>query len=1843
MTLPVDQHEDDALGSITRMLTGTQMLKDQPGVVYALAQQRAHPADAQTIDQFMQGLDLEKQVRIASASNRQVILSSPQRTLLNSLGVDYSQAEYTHQDAANDTASMIEQQSGGKVKVLRDSAGNPVIGEGGNLQTEEVHHKSSGFGRLVHDLKNWTVKPLGKVANAAMKPFNVVSQTLGTAVAGLNDVSGDFGLAGDIVNPLKAGHDVNALIHGHPGDVDTSINLNRLPNDINAISGSTPEMNQQMRDAGYDPANPFSILAYRASGHEHTDLSPLEKHWDDSNPSGLYGMNGQQAVSEVRKFLDDPKQYEREIVNDPTLTPDQVSDKLKTLSSPQFTTLAREVQSRESSVGNAVMNGIGLDPVKHSTAYAVSTAGINLAAAFMIDPFIVAGKVFKIARINQVGIDTLGDAAGAAKVLDAEKSRGVFARGVQSRTQSFLDLSHQMGEAEAAGDTVKASALSARIAAQHKEWAPLIPDVLGKNRITGWTEKVVAGKKVAEPIYGEGEPIRTLGDMANYVASRSALIRLMNGRAAVQTSLMPGAISGFGVRALKGHVAEWMTARSAQRAVGAQQSVISAAEADPALAAKLIDDGSLLRIQATADDAVDAFSGATLAEKAADEAPRMASEERGALELTPAGKGDIAFNLRRYGTPLGTTKAGWASPTAVAARARLAGQRLSTLLPRNTLIDINDAASSDKVFKLAMTYMNRGDASALRVAWNTGGAGQRKAIIHGLLDQVSHAAGLTRTESGRNFMQLMKTRIESYSTVGDDVVLDGDTLALHAGQVRTKWYLPTFRDLNKASAKIGLWEATLGRPLTSGQADLIMSQWKLGALFKPSTITRNQTEGWLRTALEGQFGDAVRAKAYASSPNSELWARGLGNEDLETYRAARGKVEGLQKMLKDKGLSREQRADTMAQVRDTEATIASVIDRPVVQHLLATESGDTKLADQIAKGTMLSGDHLGRSAVTQRVAEFAPFALTGRAWRYLFGKSMEQGDLEALATLGGDELGEAMAGYSNQITEADLGFRRAARESGEIAQAGYGPSLLKRTVHNQMKRTSGDKADEHIVSWTQRSTDGTVGADRYATALAQRVNATPGVAHAVLNRIEDPENFDINHVVEALDDPKIRNEMQLTGYGSVYWTDPTGPALRALTPEQVLIGKQEWAQKVVNDYAYLLTGQNGHYQQDVADFVREEGRAPDSSWIQSHLIDGEDGARPVAVLAPEVVEVPSGGPKGLFAALQDVEGAGYQWMVERPLQRTTSSPVFLANYAKARRGLNTTVDQLVEQGISREAANAMAKELSVRNAWIKTEQLIDDPGQKSQFDIVARNMFPFSRATQAMIRRWGSGLWQDPVRAQKMMLSYEGAVHSGFVYENAYGEPTFVYPGSGVMNMAMRELAKVPGFGGLARFPVSASMTGGVLMSVPGADNPFRMSAGPMITIPLREVSKLLPGDQRVLFDEVDSAINGPVGQGQTVGQLVPTAFRRMYQAMSTDDRNSALASSTMGAVANLAAAGQIPGPDASASERQEFLNNLRTQVRSQLFLRAVFGLFAPASPSQPSEGTDGSQADYAFNVRGAGQLSEEYKLLVNDVGGDIARANAIWTALHPDKVVYEIGHSRATSSHVALPATRTALQWMNENDSFVHKYGAVAAYFLPEDSGNEPFSDQAYKTQLELGLRERKTPGEFLEEIYTRHAEAIFYPAVQQFDAKIDAAKKDGDDATASQWSDAKSSWEAQFKNLNPLFGKKLDSYGDARAKASEQLGDIRRMLTDGDVPSGMQSKLQLLVRAYDGYESYIQTHKGSDTISTQARSSALQMFNDWALHHIYNTPLADLYSGVFRVLNTNFVSFTPQGGGQS
>ena len=1759
--------ESAAADKMSQVLAGTTELVSNPGLVQALVNGNATVQQSQAIDTFLIGLRAERSVSLASQGNGQygggtkIALSLPEQYALRAMGVPFDSVLYTQKDALNDYAKHLESTSGATIK--RDAQGNVVV-QNGILQvddkaTEEHHHKGWSFGRAFHDVFH-------------------------------NPATGVIGDVGGIVNKGW-----NVVTSGGP------------PTDVGSEVQRFARQQAEAEDAGYDSHNPFSMIAFRATGHSHGDTTAIAEDWNTKN-AGMFGWDGSEAISQAEKFTRDPKQWRQDILNDPKYKDDPAgaARTLQTIGeSQQFHDLVARVNSERATIGNSITNTLGIDPVKHPALYEWSAVGFDVAASFALDPTVLAVGGLSNLHKAQLAIHDLTDMNDLARVLDRSTTSRIPILNARLKAQnSVKQFAEHFGpellKAEAAEDTVRIGQLYGQANVANPALAKLLPDIMGRSAIQVHTEETAfahvlgkdyggsidetakdlsaareglsyldarrivqeniqkeASRFVGRPMYravekgelpfviGPGKPLDTYDKLADYIISKNGLMRLSIGRNAVETTLMPGAVSQYGLRALRGSIASWQIGRDLRRGEKITDRLQALKNADPVKFKTLIGLKDLKKILPEADDAFDIHTGAqiSMSEKTASEG--LPSQNRA---LTGTERGLAKINIRRYGTPtIPTTLAGRtigiAHPAAIAARARLAAARFANFLPRTTTINLMDASGLDVMNRMGRTYLTKGDSALLSAQYALGDGGTRETLIQSLIDQLGNASGMTRTEEGRKMLTAAKTPEQVYIHTGNKLTINGQEFGVHLGHMRTNYRVMGFGEMQHHAAHIGLISGTLGHFIGNQYADMFGALWRLGALARPTTAIRAAIESWLNATIKGMGLKGLKSKAF------------------------------------------------------------------MVEH------------------RMLQGNVLGRTKFGNAMGSFFPTAKVGEFYRHTLIRNMtEEEKLIALKDFP-DVLPDFTANYTVEHMRAEID-PLGSNGSGEIAREGLNPAILQFDTAKDVRWSKHGKIRE---GFRLQPTDGVEGADRYATAMAVAVNKSPNVSKAIIMALRNPDDPEaLNNVIKAIEAPENRDLLNLSPWGKYYWKDGETDGTLAKTKEQIESGKRKLAQQQIDDMRYMLQSRNGDTLTLVENYILDHGKAPDARWLMDNV---EDDNRPTAALAPVFVGKPANGILGFFGGIAQQEGKFYQWAVERPIQRTTTAPLFGAAYIDEKIALKSFQKQIAEQ-LGEEAADTAVKGIATQRAWERVALMVDDPQLKSQMDIIGRNFFAFSRATTTMVRRWGTTFYQNPAAARRMMLAWEGAVHSGMVYTDQNGQKMFTFPGSGAMMSALQELmSNVPAFKDVAMYP-TADITGKVTQIIPGSSNPFQFSMSPVITIPMTKVTQMFP-DSHAIWDEINTTMNGQYATQGIKGTLTPTLLRGFFQ-MAEDDRNSLLSSAMMGTIANLAAAGLMPKADATSDEQDKFLSRVKDGTKSALFIRAIFAPFLFANPSNVQQGVH--PADYPYAVTGAKYLDAEYKEIIDDVGGDLGRAQQIWLALHPDAIAYTVPKSYAAANKASLPATTASLDWVQQHQGFLKKYHSIGAYFIPPNTTGDPFSMQAYQAQLESGLRVRKTPEEFYKDVRSAGADNQYFAMQDMYHVDKNNALAEGNQQLANTLDAKWTEWKKWFSSVNPIWADKRANAETLRLDAADKLKSLTNMVNANEVPKSMpKAVVSNMIQAYNDYQNFIHSYPGQDDQTLAMHSQAASRFINYMANVVLAHPEVEgLYKGIFRQLDSNLETVT-------
>lgn len=734
-----------------------------------------------------------------------------------------------------------------------------------------------------------------------------------------------------------------------------------------------------------------------------------------------------------------------------------------------------------------------------------------------------------------------------------------------------------------------------------------------------------------------------------------------------------------------------------------------------------------------------------------------------------------------------------------------------------------------------------------------------------------------------------------------------------------------------------------------------------------------------------------------------------------------------------------------------------------------------------------------------------------------------------------------------------------------------------------------------------RSAESIDGAERWAHQLTNQAKDPLGRIALANIRDRDAAVQQIVAKINAPDFAETRKAMEVAG---------------AKTPEI-------WAGHIFDEVRHHVSDPQGNLLDDLLrDFVTPAGTSSrgvttaakvDAKAISTdRLMQVEDARRPSHVMGQDYIHV----SEGTSAWRQFVRwgfdelGNWTSWM--------SNQPIWIDNYLKTRKQLAPFEKMLLDDGWDAAAAGQHTAERANALAIEKTLQYVDNPAVRSQFSVVARNLFPFWRAQEEFYRRWARVAKFSPEAFRKGQLYMEGAVSSGIIDKDETGALYFVYPGTVAMQAVMSKMRNVlPGE--WAMLPVEAGLGGKVKFLNQGLDvsgSNILPSPGPFLAAPLKAFTRLDPA-----FAPVERAFVGDQGmmESNPVMPFLPTPVRRMINMVqSSEDPNSQHAQAVKSTMANMEALGLAPGPDASLEEIDAYKERVKTWARAHMAVKYIMGLFAPAAPQETGYGAD---ADFAFERQGYAKLSDEYLALMRTLGPE--EAQRMWMKMHPDAGAYTVFQSESPSG-AFVPATEQAVGWMKKNDAFIHAYPNVAAFFMPQDHGN--FDPDAYTVEKANGLRVYKTNDEFYKQLKLNGQLGQYYKAKEAHDAY----QKNTPGAAGNGEQDQYNAWKESFLADNPFVADYLSDYGARKRERTEQVDSLRRSLIDERLPAGgPASTIRKMVTAYDRHAMFQDSNAGRDRSSIATRDAEGLQFDTYMQKLGESDPQAmQIYNRVFRYM---------------
>jgi hypothetical protein len=1587
-------------------------------------------------------------------------------------------------------------------------------------------------------------------------------------------------------------------------------------------SENNDEIDSQMLAQGYDPDSTASYIAFmfHQGESQYHDLNDVRDTYGDDD------------VDLAMRMQHDPEQFMADLEK---MSPEKSAELKKRLNSASFQNVYDAVDRKHISPGRDLARLIlpeGDKPGKggwlseDGGAFTIMSGTLDAAYDWFTDPTLILGKAAQVAKATNAltgaseasmlrpstwlakaapnswrsGLDTAVDQAGVQNLLRTENGKAVTRVG--KGWQQFLNDSKDFRAADEAGDEALRAGIYAKMEKRYGSLMRLFPEVNGAAVVPD--EKAVSLFRVER--YGSQKPIETLDDLSNHLTSTNGLLRINSGWAARREVVMPGKLSLWAERRA---AKDTHTSKSTQRWIDYADK-----------------NGKFLpneHEQALLDAADDA-----------------AAVRAGLAQRQLVAKTVLIPRIR-----------------VARAKAERIGRRLRTQLPNVRRIDLTDPDSGKLVEQFARLYLNRGDAARLASAYAAGDVAARRGVMHGILEQSFHASGLSRSEAGRAFMERYRGEQAALDMqqYGFDVTSllktdRGDVqVALYPDQLSHSVIIPSFREMNYLATKYAVagWAGKRGlaHVRAVGQSDgmdRLMGTIKLGWITSAAGGLRNAIDELANFAAYGMGKDVLAARvAYTKATVEERAKRRAASQERRRMIATFGRDATDDRLATELGHATRSKADAELQL---ERALKDPANHDPVLAKAELDRANKEFADAQRLSLAIShtipyafrwtADNLNDLIVGKVLGKV--MSVSGHDWaitgdRIKYANELVSGELAGIARAGLHQ-----AHYSDTAMLGD-------QQAWELGQAGL------------RSRAYGYKS----LGWGKVEADGGAGMENLANTLRLRFQDPDSPAHAWVQSIRASMKPNMTHtdwqlavadarnaVLTHVEDPAregFRSQAEIFHYwdGAKIKNDPILEA-RA---------REEYADRVSADLAIALSKRSANGKTEINEKLLDElvaGRVPDRSWLANNIPTDELPAHALGKLyAPYN---PQHGPGQFPRGYTSMMTQAYEKVVTDQINAISRNPLVAALYMRARENTKGFVDHLVaKEGFDPAIADDMAKRLSLQQAEQEAFLHIDNPYVSSQFSLIARNYWAFVRAQEDWLRRWGRTIKDNPQIIRQGQLLIHGGESVGILEQDDTGELHFVYPGSSLMTGVLNKFAGIMGQDNMVRLPIVGELSSQLTFLNPSLDNPVGFSGTPLISIPWKLIGGFLGPSNSLFTASMDKVINGELGAGREwYEQLLPSTINRLLTNVVNTGDNSRLGQSVMSTLANMEAAGQLDDPKYQTPEgKADLLHKLQVGTKNDLIMSTIFGFFLPAAPSYDTQvetkgGYQGSETDFAARILGLRSLKDEARKVFADLPYE--EAKAWWQANHPNELVLAptgVGSKTTVGADAAsAPATLAAAKYMQENYEFFRQYGGkggLAAYLIPqgpEGTVNGTYSDIAYRTQLELGIRDYKDLDTYFDDLVTSRGMADYFAAKDKYEADLAAAG-----ASPSLKRQVEAEWDATKEALdkaNPLLSQKLAAYAVDNAANASTLARVEDLAADTSAATTKalgvnRGGLIELIEARRQYEDTVgQLGDRRGNSATRQRDLARSTYDETVQEIGTRYPgLADMVRGVFRLPN--------------
>jgi hypothetical protein len=1097
---------------------------------------------------------------------------------------------------------------------------------------------------------------------------------------------------------------------------------------------------------------------------------------------------------------------------------------------------------------------------------------------------------------------------------------------------------------------------------------------------------------------------------------------------------------------------------------------------------------------------------------------------------------------------------------------------------KNNVFDVMADDAADKIYQLASITNTRYHSRVIAAAFAAGEEGQRKQIFKGLWNTIAETRQVTKSQSGKDWVDTFSGKGLDYKYAADIVVpkldelgnelldasgnkvyetinpanFNGQQMALYGFQVSSMISVPSIVDLDRLSVRSGLINRMLGLSHKKW-ADDMTSGWVIGTLAGPKFPVRNAGE------------DLMMHLAVGDSP----WGMAKGRLISTQWRKVKQAEMGLTKEHYDLGAkisdlvkktdeltgpAREANLENIKTLRNQLSELDAkkiswyesqlgfmnrLIGRKDVKEFqvkLAEAGDDVEAVRKIMAEAIITNKFAGRALSDQQKVFIKEMAEHGRTQEVL--ANVSEGGKNALR--GGDQFIQAV---------------NDAKEFGTMRAIEYDGVKLKQ---------SGEAFSNFNPVASERA--------RLSWLVKIAVTTNDELSSIIVKDLNDPKKA-VDNLVAYLDTLSPKDLKRFEIYSS-----------------SVGATKRQHAESLYKDVLNTFSKRDGTLNEDLWNAVRKvDDKGEVALSTKTLSVDDLPGLNdkdlhPEMILGPTLVPVSASdniaatiiekGWDGMGEANARFSREPIVWdamlSIRQDMEDTGFAKRIMDQFTKGKTG-----DDLIKaERNAKEHITSIVEEM----AKDRVLSFVDNPAVRSQLAMASRNFARFYRATEDFYRRIYRTVRYNPEALTRAALTYEGVAHSGFVQTDDNGEQYFFYPGLAPVYKVMNKMMRLFGVEDAFQVPMPVEFGGKLKMLTPSMnpDSMFPTFSGPLATVPLKMIGNVIPQ-----VKDIEQYLSGSYGVDQPMIQaLLPAHVNRLLAALDKSERSSQYASAARKAATYLEASGhgvQIKIDPATGQEIAptpgeiaEYQDKLQASTLTVLGLRFAFGFFAPASPQVSLK------SDMAQWVRDNERTS--YKQVFNGLleqYGSVDKATKEWIKLFPDQMPYTVSESESNTTAI-VRAVDGANNWILANKDLLAKYPQGAAFLIPQ-AGDFDFN--AYKLMFKEGLKQNKTLTDFVRQVSSAKDVQYYYTQKDAFDAQLQMTfSTDAKRQLRDQWE----TWSTQFKGARPLLQEQLGQGSEKAIERARAVDDLRQMLADPTVSTQMMTR-KVLTQMLNKYDEYV------------------------------------------------------------